>query len=229
MSNGVSSVMGESSSNSSCSSSATKIGNLIKTFDNTSIFSCVIGCSKLKYYLNHNMVHTAILLCNKKANLLDKKTYEKTEGILLEYGYYPPDKAEDREKEENNINNGLVIYRYGEKGGLRFYVNSIKDYKKIFCDVGYICLDIKNENQISFSSLIEKIAPISENKWIKANYKASFINNFNCHTFTSHVVDILKPLYDSRLITKGKEVSAEGDKESIIPDTVLNTLRKYED
>ena len=230
MSIGVSGVMVGSSSSSSSSSSVTKIGDLIKTFDNTSIFSCIIGCSKLKFhFLSRDMSHTAILLCNIKGKLLDKKKYEETEGILLEYGKYPPDTGEDKKKEEENIEKGKVIYRYGNKGGLRFYVNSIKKYKEIFCDVGYICLDISNENQISFSSLLEKIAPISENKWIKANYNVFIVNNFNCQTFTCHAIDILKPLYDSRLITKGKGVSDEDDKESIIPHSVLNTLRKYED
>ena len=235
MSNGVSNISFPNSSSSSSSSAVTKVENLIKTLDQKCLYSCVIGISKIKdkyHNWNHNISHTALLLSSQKANYLEKKEGEGTEGIILEYGKYPPDTEEEKKKEEDFVKRGYVIYRYGEKGGLRYYANSLEEFKKTFGDIGYICLDIHVDNQKSFSDILGKIAPISENKWIKANYNSIglFGKKLNCQTFTAHALDILKPKYDSRFISKGKETDSETIRngESIIPDDLLNTLRKYE-
>ena len=52
----------------------------------------------------------------------------------------------------------------------------------------------------------------------------------NCQTFTAHALDIIKPRYDPRFISKGKETVSEfnKDKESIVPDNVLTILKKNE-
>jgi hypothetical protein len=220
------------SSSSSSSSSATKVEKLIKKFDQTSVRSCVIGISKISLNnINNNFCHTALLLSDLKASKLEKEK-NTVQGIVIEYGNYPPDEAKEKEIEQGFIDNGYVIYRYGKEGGLRYYVNDFKEFKKTFSDIGYICLDISRDNQISFSFLLNKIAPESEKKWIKANYKIKiFGQNCNCQNFTSHCLDIMKPKYDSRYISKGieKVSKTEEDNESIIPDIVLNTLKKYED
>jgi len=219
------------SSSSSSSSSATKVEKLIKKFDKTSVRSCVIGISKISLNdINNNFCHTALLLSDLRASKLEKEK-NSVQGILIEYGNYPPDEEKDKEKEEGFIKDGYVIYRYGTEGGLRYYVNDFKEFKKTFSDIGYICLDICQDNQISFSFLLNKIAPDSEKKWIKAKYKISlFGQNWNCQTFVSHCLDIMKPAYDSRFISKGKEkvFKTEEDNESIVPYIVLNTLKKYE-
>ena len=102
-------------------------------------------------------------------------------------------------------------------------------------DVGYIPLDITKINQISFSFLLDKIAPKDENNWIQKNYNSIgiFGQTLNCQTFTAHALDIMKPEYDPRFISKGKETVSEfdkdKDKESIVPIDVLKILKKYED
>lgn len=232
MSGGNSNVMlSSSSSSSSSSSAATKIGKLIEKMNATTIKSCVIGISKLSFHwLHKNISHTALFISDLKRGKLDKKT----EGILLEYGNYPPDEAEAKKKEEEFIKNGDVIYRYGNQGGLRYYTNTFGEYRDKFCDIGYISLNVGIENQKSFSFLIEKLAPISEKVWIKAKYAAMgglFGKSLNCQTFVCNSIDIIKPTYDKLCITKGKDSKNvdEDKKESIVPDAIKETLKKYED
>ena len=97
MSIGNSNVMHSSSSSSSCSSSlATKVGDLIKQLDEEKkISSCVIGISTLAFhFLSKNIAHTALFVSNIKSG----KLIDKSEGILLEYGYYPPDDEKGKKK-----------------------------------------------------------------------------------------------------------------------------------
>ena len=232
MSVGNSNVMLSSSSSSSSSSSATKVGELINKFNSTTIKSFLIGISKLKFHwLDKNIAHTALLITNKIRSKLDNKT----EGILIEYGYYPPDEEKAKKEEENFVKNGHVIYRYEKEGGLRYYTNTLKEFKDKFCDVGYIELKVPKDNQISFNFLIEKIAPITEKKWIKKKYNAVgyllFGKVLNCQTFTCHCIDVIRPIYEKTFIKKGNEsLFVSDDKiESIIPDDVIKTLKNYED
>ena len=225
--------MGNSFSNIISTFNTTKIGDLIKIMDNSPIYTFIIGISSLKFNsLNKNIVHTAILLTTKRKNEIMRGKCNYTEGILIEYGNYPPDVLEAKKEEEDKRKNGLVIYRYGDKGGLRYYTNTIDYFINNFCDVGYITLSISNDRQCSFSNLIDKLAPLSENKWIKENYNAIGINkkSQNSIDFVCHVIDILKPPYDILYIRKGKfSKSINYDNiESIIPDSILKTLKKYE-
>ena len=215
-------------SSSNSSNSAIKIGDLVKEFDKTSIRSCVIGISKIDgYNISHNCVHIALLLSDKKSKEFVKKGGGK--GILIEYGNYSPNVNDD---EKNYVNNGYVIYRYGEKGGLRYYAHYFNKFIDEFSDIGYIPLDIDKHNSISFSYLLDKIAPKNENKWIKRNYNSIgiFKQTLNCQTFISHALDTMKPRYDPRFISKGKKTvfETDKDKESIIPIDVLKILKKYE-
>ena len=234
MSNGTSSIMFSSSSSSSSSSSATKIGVLINQLKSTPIYSFIIGISAIKYHsLNRNIAHAAFLFTTKKRREIMCGKCNDTEGILLEYGSYPPDKSEDKEKEEQNIKNNLVIYRYTNKGGLRYYTNTIKFFKDNFCDVGSVTVNICKDNQKTFENLLDILAPLSENKWIKENYNPidyGFKKSHNCQDFVCHVIDILKPSYDMAYITKGNKSSAieEQNKENILPSPILKTLKNYE-
>ena len=221
-----SSASNSSVSSSGSSNSAAKVDNIIKEFDEKCIHSCVIGISSIRgSSINHNIAHSALLLSEKKANDLERKGGT---GILIEYGDYTPNLNED---EKNYVKNGYVIYRYGEQGGLRYYVHYFDEFKTTFCDIGYLCLDVSEENQITFSAFIDKIAPKYENNWIQKNYNAVGILNktLNCQTFTSFVLDFLRPSYDNRYITKGPSAPNEGNNESIIPNAILNILKKYED
>ena len=231
MSIGNSNVMRSSSSSSSSSSSATKVGDLIKQLDEEKkISSCVIGISTLAFhFLSKNIVHTALFVSNIKRG----KLVDKSEGILLEYGYYPPDDEKGKKIEEDFVKNGDVIYRYGDKGGLRYYTNTFGEFKKNFCDVGYITLSVGKAEIKTFSYLIEQLAPVSEKKWIKEKYSATCLSGepLNCQTFVSHSIDIIKPIYESIYVIKGKNSTniSDDNKESIVPNTILVTLRKYED
>jgi len=225
--------MGNSFSNIISTFNTTKIGDLVKIMDNSPIYTFIIGISSLKFHsLSKNIVHTAILLTTKRKNEIMRGKCNDTEGILIEYGNYPPDESEAKKEEEDKIKNGLVIYRYGDKGGLRYYTNTIDYFINNFCDVGYITLNISKDKQCSFLNLIDKLAPLSENKWIKENYNAIGINkkSQNSIDFVCHVIDILKPPYDILYIRKGKfSKSINYDNiESIIPDSILKTLKKYE-
>ena len=233
MSNGTSSIMFSSSSSSSSSSSATKIGDLLKNkINKTAIYSFVIGISKIKWHcLNRNIAHAALLLTTKKRGDLLRVNSKNTEGILLEYGYYPSDEPKAKTKEEENIKKGLVIYRYGEKGGLRYYTNTFEFFTEKFCDVGYIALNISKDNQKTFFELIDILAPESEYKWIKENYNAVDIikKSQNSQDFVCHVIDILKPSsYDVAFIKPGKNYSSTKDGELLVPKSILKTLQKYE-
>lgn len=232
MSVGNSNVMFSSSSSSSSSSSATKVGELIKNLDKTTIKSCVIGISELSFhFINKNFAHAALFLSDKKRSKLDNNT----EGVLIEYGNYPPDDPKSKKTEEDYVKDGHVIYKYEfAEGGVRYYTNTFEEYKNKFCDIGYISLNINKYEQKNCSSVIEKIAPKSEKIWIKKNYNAIAIlsgKTLNCQTFICHCIDILKPTYESTFITKGIKSSSisEENKESIIPGDIKAVLKKYED
>ena len=217
---------------SSSTSCRTKIGDLIKEFNGEPIKSFVIGISRISFhFLNRNIAHVALFLTTKnRKDLLNNKS-KNTEGILLEYGDYPSDEPKAKAKEEYRIKNGFVIYRYGEKGGLRYYTNTFEYFEKNFCDVGYIPLNISQNNHKTFSELIDILAPESENKWIKENYNPVSIikKSQNSQDFASHVIDILKPSsYEAIFITPGKEFKPISDRESLVPDSILKTLQKYE-
>ena len=226
--------MGNSFSNIISTFNTTKIGDLIKIMDNSPIYTFIIGISSLKFNsLNKNIVHTAILLTTKRKNEIMRGKCNYTEGILIEYGNYPPDVLEAKKEEEDKRKNGLVIYRYGDKGGLRYYTNTFGEYRNSFCDVGYISLNVEKDELKTFSYLIDKLAPKSEEIWIKAKYLATcfFGKPLNCQTFVSHSIDIIKPKYESICIIKGtnsKNVS-DDKKESIVPNAVMITLKKYEE
>ena len=188
------------------------------------IKSCIIGISKLPLNCLHpNIAHTALFLSEVKYN----KLFEEKVGIIIEFGYYPPEKGEEKRKEEENIKNGQVIYRYGkELGGLRYYTNNYKNFREFFCDVGLVKLYIDPGNYMMFSYFIDKIASISEKKWIKSKYS---IINFNSQDFIVDSIDILKPIYDKNII-KGKNSKVdENNIENIIPDKIKKKLKKYEE
>jgi hypothetical protein len=197
---------------------------LIEEFNKTTIKSFIIGISELTFHsITKNSAHTALFLSNKKRG----KYQPKTEGIIIEYGKYPPDEEKAKKEEEDYIKNKHVIYRYGDKeGGIRYYTNTYEEFLDKFCNIGYISLNLKEE--MSFSYFIDQIAPLAEKKWIKKNYK---FKSFNCQTFISHCIDTMKPEYENAYITKGKNSQSISDckKESIVPSSVLYTLQKYEE
>ena len=178
------------------SSSATPVANLIEQWENKPIASCVLGISKINMAssLNSNVSHSALLLLQKEIDYDqdDEDEIKKENGILIEYGDYKP----SMDKTENiYTQKGYVIYRYGDKGGLRYYVKKYGEFIKEFGDIGYIDLNIDVDNQQSFNHLINKIAKLDENKWIQAKY--SSFNDFNCQTFSIYALKEIKPYFNS--------------------------------
>ena len=201
------------------SNSATNVQSFADKLDKENIKTCVVGISALKgNSVSSRFTHAALFLSSVKGTNLDRNGGN---GILIEYGDYSPDL---NEKEKGYVKNGYVIYRYGDKGGLRYYVQSFSDFKKIFADRCYICLDVDKDNQISFSFLLEEIASKSEEIWIKKNYKPI---GLNCQTFTSVILDLLKPKYDYRFIQKGTSITKDENMENEFPPEVLKTMKKY--
>lgn len=220
--------LSSSSSKINSEHSGKSIQDLIKSFDKKTIKSCIVGVSKILF---NNISHTSLFLSDLEANKLEKIGDKEVDGIIIEYGYYDPKKNDD---EWDNVDKGYVIYRYGrELGGLRYYTNTFTKYIIKFCDLAYIILDVNKDNQITFSYFIDQVAPIKEEKWIKKNYvftKDLFNKTFNCRTFTAHALNVIKPIYDKRLIKKGKSASISKNKEeTLIPNEVLKILKKYED
>ena len=90
-----------------------------------------------------------------------------------------------------------------------------------------MALDANKDNQFSFSYLLEQIAPINEFKWIHKKYLTF---TFNCRTFFSYYLNIIRPIYDSRLIKKCETTYFESkNEEPFVFDNILKTLIKFED
>ena len=146
-------------------------------------------------------------------------------GIIIEYGDYGPNKSNI---EKEYVKNGLVIYRYGDKGGLRYYVKKYKDFIKEFGDIGYVDLNIDENNQQSFSHFIDKIAKIEDNKWIQYKYSASF--NFHCQTFTIEALKELKPYFNSsNIYPQNLELATKKSKKKLdfIPSNIKTELMNF--
>ena len=206
------------------SNSATNVQSFADKLDKENIKTCVVGISALKgNSVSSRLTHAALFLSSVLGKNLDR---DGGEGILIEYGDYSPDL---NEKEKVFVKNGYVIYRYGDKGGLRYYVQSFSDFKKIFADRCYIILDVDKDSQISFSFLLDEIASKSEEIWIKKNYNEIGIikQTVNCQTFTSKILDLLKPKYDYRFIQKGTSITKDENMENEFPPEVLKTMKKY--
>ena len=90
-----------------------------------SIKSCVIGISTINIFSGalKDLRHSALLLLDTES----EDTKEDSKGILIEYGDYHPEMSKTEKK---YVDGKYVIYRYNDKGGLRYYVNTYKDFKK---------------------------------------------------------------------------------------------------
>lgn len=217
------------SSSIASASSANSVVNLIEQWGNKSIASCVLGISKIGFTSNFSskIAHSALLLLQKKIDYDedDDEVILNETGIIIEYGDYNQNKY-DIEKEY--VKKGLVIYRYGEKGGLRYYVKKYKDFIKEFGGIGYVDLNIDENNQQSFSHFIDKIAKKEDNKWIQSNYSASF--NFHCQTFTIEALKELKPYFNSsNIYPQNLELATKKSKKKLdfIPQNIKTELMNF--
>ena len=212
-----------SSSSSSFSSSPTK--SIIEQLNEKKIVSCVLAMCKIKMNnLSKNFAHASLLLINTDSETDDK--YRGT-GIVIEYGDYSPKMSEE---EKEAVEKGIVIYRYGDKGGLRYYSIDYNKYIKIFGDICYVSMDIESNNQMTFQYFIDSIAPTSENIWIKEKYKISILNgiigkdNHNCQSFASKALMKLKPKFNPIQITVTDESRRNKKKIDVFPSTIKEVL-----
>ena len=216
-------------SNSSVSSSNTKVEVLVSQLNKESIRSISIGVNEIRGNILYNdLTHTSLFLSKNKAKDLDNRIGN---GILIEYGYFSPN-INDTEK--NYVNDGYVIYRYGNEGGLRYYMQNMPEFIETKCDLCYVCLDIYRDNQISFSYFLDKIAPKNDDKWTNKNNTIANINSEhnNSQDFVASALhNLLKPKeYDRRMVKKGHKFpfNYKDDNENIFPKDVLDALKVYE-
>jgi len=214
----------------SSTSSATPVANLISEWGNKPIVSCVLGISKIgrASIISNNIAHAALLLLNKEIDYEQENDDEiqNQNGILIEYGDYSPKMATT---EEEYTNKGLVIYRYGEKGGLRYYVKKYSEFIEQFGDKGYVDLNIDVNNHKTFQYFIDKIAKKESNKWIKANYSVG-LYNFNCQTFAIEAIKEIKPHFNMTNVNPTDETLAKKkskQKLEFIPSNIKNELMNF--
>ena len=166
------------------------VNELLKSWGNKPIVSCVLGISKVgfKSNLSISFTHSALLLLNKE---IDNECEEikKENGILIEFGDYNLNMCESERK---NSDKGFVVYPYGDNGGLRYYVKKYGEFIEQFGDIGYINLNIDGTNQRTFTDFINNIAKVEDNKWIQKNYS---VINFNSHNFVLEALKELKPFF----------------------------------
>ena len=191
------------------------------------VCSCVLGISRKGFEsnLSNSIIHTSLLLMNKGFDIDDEEDFEKRTGILIEYGNYNPYM---NETEKKSVSKGIIVYPYGESGGLRYYVKKYSEFIEQNGDIGYIDLNIDEPNQKTFADFINNIAKLEDNKWIQKNY--SLINNFNSQTFVLEALKEIIPYFhsgdvypaDKKLQNKKYKAKCE-----FIPQYMRNELMKY--
>lgn len=214
------------SSSKSSTSSATPVGKLIAKWGNSSIISCVLGISKIgetsKIY--NDFSHAALLLLQKEID----DNMEEEKGILVEYGDYNPEMCD---QEKKYAEEGLVIYHYGKKGGLRYYTKNYGEFTEEFGNIGYVDLKIDEVNQQTFEVFINKIAKVEDNKWIKENYSVGLLKNFNCQTFAKEALKVIKPHYNcGNIFPEDPKISKKKTHQQkliFIPSEIRPELIKY--
>ena len=167
----------------------TFVSEIIEKWKTNIIASCCLGISRINF-TSTMIYHSAILLLQKEIDYdYNEDEIENEIGIVIEYGDYSPNMSKE---ESENVKKGRVIYHYGDKGGLRYYVKTYGEFIKEFTDIGYVDLNIEPEKQQTFEHFISKIAKKEDNKWIKEKYSSY---DFDCQTFSAEVIKVLKPYF----------------------------------
>jgi hypothetical protein len=219
-------LLGSASSSSSSSSSSTT-NSLVEKLNKKKIVSCILAMSKINLNkISKDFAHAALLLIDTDSDVDDDS---RGDGILIEYGDYSPNMSED---EKESVKKGRVIYRYGDKGGLRYYAFNYKEYLEVFGDICYVSMDIEPSNQITFQYFLETIAPPDENNWIKEKYKVVGGlmgiggGNHNCQVFAAKALDLLKPSFLSKMIVVKDKDRKTKKKIDIFPVYIKEALSK---
>ena len=181
------------SSSKSSTSSAFKVGEIIEKWGKTTIGACILGISKINIASDfYNKVsHSALLLLDRGLDEENDEEIHNELGILIEYGDYKPNMCDG---EKNYVDKGFVVYRYEDKGGLRYYGKKYGEFIEEFGSIGYVDLNIHVDKQMTFNTFLDKIAKLEDNKWINEKYKAvSITSSLNCQDFTIEALNTLKP------------------------------------
>ncbi len=224
--------MSSQAASSSSDYATSKTNSMVRFLNKVKFVSCVLAMSKINLNeLNKNFAHAALLL-------IDTESYHDDDsrgsGLVVEYGDYNPTMSKE---EKEAVEKGEVIYRYNEKGGLRYYAIDYKEYIKIFGDACYVDMDIEPERRMTFNDFIDKIAPKSENYWIQEKYKVNYLSelipeskdsNFNCQTFAYQALDLLKPTFNPDKIVVTDELRKDQIKNKIdaFPTYMAEALNK---
>ena len=173
------------------SSNTTSVSDIIEKWKTNIIASFCLGISKINFAskLSYEISHSAILLFQKEIYF---DCDEEELGILIEYGDYSPNMSKE---ESESVKDGKVIYHYGDKGGLRYYVKTYCEFIEEFTDLGYVDLNIDPENQQTFEHFTSIVANKEDNKWIKEKYSIAY--GFNCQTFSTEAIKVLKPHFNA--------------------------------
>ena len=216
-----------SASSSGFSSSKTETQKVIEKLNEKKIVSCVLALGKLRWYsFSKECVHASMLLIDTDSGFDDEY---RGNGILIEYGDYSPNMSEE---EKEAVEKKRVYYRYGDKGGLRYYAFNYKEYLKIFGDICYVSMDIESDNQMTFQYFLDKVAPPDENDWIKEKYKVLGDifglagGNHNCQVFAAKALDLLKPTFISKMIVVTDKDRKTKKKIDIFPQQIKAILSK---
>ena len=221
------------SSSKSSTSSAIHLKNIIDSWEEKTIASCILGISKIGIVTNidKDFSHAALLLLDKTIDY-DEDDFEKIQdyyGILIEYGDYNPNMCDD---EKNYVKKELVKYHYDDKGGLRYYGKKYGEFCTEFGSLGYIDCNIKPDNQQSFEVFLNNIAKKEDNKWIQKNYFVGIKNNFNCQNFAIEALKKLKPYFTLENIIPNnkdpKKLKGYNKKiESFVPQIIRPELKSF--
>ena len=131
------------------------------------------------------------------------------------------------ETEKNSINKGIDVYRYGDNGGLRYYVKKYSEFIEQYGDIGYIDLNIDEPNQKTFVDFINNVAKLEDNKWIQKNYS---VLNFNTQNFAIEALKELKPFFHmGNVFPKAQELAKNKSikKLNFIPPIIKYELMKF--
>ena len=202
------------------SSSSSSTSSLIEKLNKNNIVSCVLAMSKINLNnVNKNFAHAALLLIDTDSDIDDDY---RGSGIVIEYGDYSPNMSE---KEKEDVKKGTVIYRYGDKGGLRYYAIDYKEYLRIFGDICYVSMDIKSQNQMTFQYFLDQIAPKTESVWIQEKYRVSILNEHNCQVFVSKAIKLLKPYFRHYMIVINDKSRGTKKRIDILPSCIKEALQ----
>ena len=206
-----------SASSSGFSSSKTETQKVIEKLNEKKIVSCVLALGKLRWYsFSKECVHASMLLIDTDSGFDDEY---RGNGILIEYGDYSPNMSEE---EKEAVKKERTIYRYGDKGGLRYYVFNYKEYLEKYGDSCYVSMDTKSDNQMTFQAFIDTIAPPNEDKWIQEKYNVS---TQNCQAFAVQALDLLHPTFSPSSIQIPDKNKSIRNKLEIFPEKLQKALK----